>query len=79
MGSGQKLMYDNMMPGDNSGPGGPDSREPDCPDCVDGIVNRPALRVNGIDYPAIVNQKCDTCDGHGFLEAYDGYYEDNAI
>lgn len=48
---------------------GPDYEEQmDCPDCVEGVVNHEAMTLDGIFYPAIVNQKCETCDGTGFVD-----------
>ena len=47
---------------------GPDyGEDEDCPDCVEGRVNRDAMVIDGIAYPAIVDQKCETCDGLGYI------------
>tara|TARA_B110000503_G_C6926232_1_gene320820 strand:- start:366 stop:575 length:210 start_codon:yes stop_codon:yes gene_type:complete len=47
---------------------GPDYQEDkDCPDCDNGRVNREAMTIDGVCYPAIVDQKCETCDGCGTI------------
>lgn len=57
---------------------GPDDEGEPCPDCVDGVVNREAMRIDGIDYPAIVDQRCETCEGNGVIypEPYEPYDPD---
>ena len=47
---------------------GPDDENQICPDCEEGKVNREAMTIDGIGYPAIVGQRCETCDGQGFIE-----------
>lgn len=52
-------MSSNLMPGDNSGPGGPDQPEPDCRDCDGtGMIDGD----NGED------KTCPRCDGTGYQE-----------
>lgn len=46
---------------------GPDDDGGPCPDCVDGVVNREVMQIDGIDYPAIDNQQCETCEGTGVI------------
>ena len=54
---------------------GPDDGEyRECPDCVEGRVNREAMTIDGIAYPAIVDEKCETCDGSCFVETYEPDY-----
>ncbi len=48
-----------------------DDSSEECPDCDSGRVNRPEITVDGITYPPIVDQKCETCDGNGFIEPSD--------
>lgn len=51
---------------------GPDHSEWDeCPDCLDGRVNRDAFVLDGVAYPAIADEACETCDGTGFVEPAD--------
>ncbi len=48
---------------------GPDYDEQnECPDCVQGRVNRDAMTIDGIEFPAIYDEKCETCDGSGVIE-----------
>lgn len=52
-------MSSNLMPGDNTGPGGPDAPEPNCRECegtgeVDGPDGKPV--------------PCEKCDGTGWIE-----------
>lgn len=52
----------------------------DCEDCNGtGFFNREACTVDGIFYPAIINQKCETCKGDGFLILEDQRFEDDVI
>ncbi len=56
---------------------GPDYDEGDCcPDCDGGRVNREAMTIDGIYFHAIFDQKCETCDGQGFLEPHEPDYLD---
>jgi DnaJ-class molecular chaperone len=48
--------------------GEPDDFDDQCPDCDGGAINREAMTIDGIHYPAIVNQVCETCNGEGVLE-----------
>ena len=51
---------------------GPDYDEDDlCPDCDGGRVNRKAMTIDGIAYPAIVDAECETCGGTGLVEHSD--------
>ena len=46
-----------------------DPEDLECPDCEGGRVNRDAMTIDGITYPTIVDQRCETCDGEGFVPA----------
>ncbi len=59
----------------SNGPDDPEDKP--CPDCENGRVNRENCTIDGIKYPAIVDQECETCKGLGYIP-YDptDFYED---
>lgn len=44
-----------------------DGQFDECPDCDEGRFSREAIWIDGILYPAIVDQVCDTCGGNGIV------------
>jgi hypothetical protein len=59
--------------------GEPDDFDDQCPDCDDGTFSREEMVVDGIHYPAIVDQPCETCGGEGYIEYEpfeDHHYDD---
>lgn len=48
-----------------------DPEDEGCPDCVDGKINRDAMTIDGIVYPAIVDQTCEACDGYGTVARFE--------
>lgn len=51
----------------------------ECPDCDEGRFSREAMWIDGLYYPAIIDQVCDTCCGNGIVFRKDADEDDYGL